>query len=186
MCIRLFYQGTLATLRKDFVSCIPYFRIKTNFNSFYCKILLIIFNRGFFLRPAFRIYAVKTISYYSLFKESQATMISCDLNEYMYEFSIILQVISILYNKDLFFISVVYILYSSKSVDIDGFTPCLCTNQSNSEDARALEINAWLLYLVRCSLPCTDVLFCNYKVHVIITTKQTYKVWSYGHYRRNF
>lgn len=135
---------------------------------------MIISNRGFFLRPAFRINAVKTISYYTLFKESQDTMISCDLNEYMYEFSIILQVISILCNKVLSFISVLYILYSSKSVDIDEFTLCLCTNQSNSEDARALKINAWLLYLVRCSLPCTDVLFCNNKVQVIIKTKQTY------------
>lgn len=180
MYIRYTLSRYLATLRKDFVSWNPYFRTKpyviafiVKYGSIYCKIWLIISKRGLFLRPAFNIYAVKTISYYSLFKESQKTMISCDLSEYMYEFYIILQVISILYNKVLFFILVLYILIYSKSVDIDEFTLCLCTNQSNSEDARALKINAWLLYLVRCSLPCTVVLFCNYKELVIIKTKQT-------------
>lgn len=161
MCVRYTQSRYVGYTTKRFCFLDSILQNQNQCNSFYCKILMILSNRGFFLRPALRIYAVKTISYYSLFKESQETMISCDLSEYMYEFSIILQVISTLYNNVLFFISILYILYSSKSVDTDEFTLCLCTNQSNSENARALKINAWLLYLVRCSLPYTDVLFCN-------------------------
>lgn len=103
MCIRYTLSRYVGYTTKRFCFLDSILHNQIQCNSFYCKkIFLIISIRVSFLLPAFRIHAVKTISYYSLFKESLKTMISCDLSKYMYEFSIILQIISILYNKVLF------------------------------------------------------------------------------------